>query len=64
MPPDRLIDLAEKGVRNARVQARSARNGRIFHATGAMRWGRDTALRTLGPRLVDLPWLYGDSKDL
>ena len=48
--------------RNARVQARSARNGRIFHATGAMRWGRDTALRTLGPRLVDLPWLYGDSK--
>ena len=48
--------------RNARVQARSARNGRIFHATGAMRWARDAALRTLGPRLLDLPWLYGDSK--
>jgi len=50
--------------RNARVQARSARNGRIFHATGVLRWGRDAALRTLGPRLLDLPWLYGDSKDL
>lgn len=48
--------------RNARVQVRSARNGRIFHATGAMRWGRDAVLRTLGPRLLDMPWLYGDSK--
>ncbi|MCO5105157.1 MAG: FAD-dependent monooxygenase [Burkholderiaceae bacterium] len=45
--------------RNARVQARSARNGAIFHATGALRWGRDTALRWWGPRLLDLPWLYG-----
>lgn len=25
--------------RNARVQARSTRNGRIFHATGPVRWG-------------------------
>lgn len=44
--------------RNARVQARSLRNGRIFHATGPMRWGRDTALRLLGERLLDVPWLY------
>ncbi|NMM78559.1 FAD-dependent oxidoreductase [Acidovorax sp. SRB_14] len=44
--------------RNARVQARSQRNGRIFHATGPVRWGRDAALRLLGPRLLDLPWLY------
>lgn len=44
--------------RNARVQARSARNGRIFHATGPVRWGRDTALRLLGERLLDVPWLY------
>lgn len=44
--------------RNARVQARSERNGRIFHATGPVRWGRDAALRLLGPRLLDLPWLY------
>jgi len=44
--------------RNARVQERSRRNGRIFHATGAVRWGRDAALRLLGERLLDVPWLY------
>lgn len=44
--------------RNARVQARSLRNGRIFHATGPVRWGRDLSLRLLGSRLMDLPWLY------
>lgn len=44
--------------RNARVQARSQRNGRIFHATGVVRWGRDTALKLLGARIMDLPWLY------
>ncbi len=44
--------------RNARVQARSQRNGRIFHATGPVRWGRDTALQLLGARIMDLPWLY------
>ncbi|KEH13310.1 hypothetical protein GY15_13635 [Delftia sp. 670] len=41
--------------RNARVQARSQRNGRIFHATGPVRWGRDLSLRLLGSRLMDLP---------
>ena len=45
--------------RNARVQARAVRNGEIFHATGAVRWGRDAALKLLGRRLLDLPWLYG-----
>lgn len=45
--------------RNARVQARAVRNGEMFHATGAVRWGRDTALRLLGRRLLDMPWLYG-----
>ena len=44
--------------RNARVQARSQRNGRIFHATGPVRWGRDASLRLLGARLLDVPWLY------
>ena len=44
--------------RNARVQARSERNGRIFHATGLLRWGRDGALKLLGAQLMDLPWLY------
>lgn len=44
--------------RNARVQERSLRNGRIFHATGLMRWGRDLSLRALGGRIMDVPWLY------
>lgn len=33
-------------------RARSC-NGEIFHATGLMRWGRDSALRLLGSRLMD-----------
>jgi salicylate hydroxylase len=41
------------------VQALSRRNGRVFHATGLMRWGRDLALRMSGERLLDQPWLYG-----
>jgi salicylate hydroxylase len=41
------------------VQRRSQRNGQIFHAVGAVRWARDVALRALGERIVDLPWLYG-----
>jgi salicylate hydroxylase len=45
--------------RNARVQARAVRNGKIFHATGAMRVSRDMGLRLIGPRLMDVPWLYG-----
>ena len=44
--------------RNSRVQARAQRNGKIFHATGAQRWGRDAAMRLLGQRLLDVPWLY------
>ena len=44
--------------RNARVQARAQRNGGIFHATGPIRWGRDAGLRLLGPKLLDVPWLY------
>lgn len=45
--------------RNARVQAKAVRNGQIFHATGAMRVGRDMSLRMMGARLMDVPWLYG-----
>lgn len=44
--------------RNARVQAQSERNGRIFHAQGPLRWARDASLRLLGARLLDKPWLY------
>ena len=45
--------------RNARVQARSLRNGEVFHAVGMTRWGRDVAMKLLGKRVLDLPWLYG-----
>ena len=45
--------------RNARVQARALRNGVIFHADGLVRWGRDVALKVLGERVLDVPWLYG-----
>jgi len=44
--------------RNAKVQARSVRNGEIFHATGPKRWGRDMAMALLGERVLDVPWLY------
>lgn len=48
----------ERWRRNTRVQARALRNGRIFHARGPLRWGRDLAMRLLGERVLDLPWLY------
>ncbi len=44
--------------RCAQVQSRAQRNGRIFHATGIVQWGRDAAMRLLGERLLDQPWLY------
>ncbi len=49
---------AMRWQRNARVQARALRNGRIFHASGPLRWGRDAAMKLLGESLLDLPWLY------
>ncbi|MDO8718661.1 MAG: FAD-dependent monooxygenase [Polaromonas sp.] len=50
--------------RNARVQARSLRNGQIFHADGALRLARNASLQLLGEKLLDLPWLYGDQPAL
>lgn len=47
--------------RNARVQARSLRNGQIFHASGPLRWARDASLKLLGEKALDLPWLYGEA---
>jgi len=45
--------------RVSQVQQRSRRNGRIFHSTGLVRWGRNLVLQTWGPHLMDLAWLYG-----
>ena len=49
---------ASRWQRNARVQAGAIRNGKIFHATGLVSWGRDAAMKLLGERLLDNPWLY------
>lgn len=58
---DRLRHYADqRWQRAARVQERSRRNGRIFHAVGPVRWARDAALRWAGRRLLDVPWLYGN----
>jgi salicylate hydroxylase len=48
----------QRWARNARVQARAIRNGRIFHATGPLAWGRNLSMRLLGERVMDMPWLY------
>ena len=45
--------------RNAKVQARAARNGQIFHAKPPVSWARDAAMGLLGEKLLDVPWLYG-----
>ena len=49
----------QRWARNAGVQARAIRNGRIFHATGPVAWGRNLSMRLMGERLMDVPWLYG-----
>ncbi len=45
--------------RVAKVQARARRNARLFHASGALAWGRDLAMRWGGAAVMDMPWLYG-----
>ena len=58
--PTRLKRYAlARWQRVARVQARSMRNGQIFHAEGVVRMGRDASIRLLGERVLDVPWLYG-----
>ena len=44
--------------RNAQVQTRAIRNGRIFHAHGPVSWGRNLAMGVLGAKVMDVPWLY------
>ena len=48
----------QRWQRNARVQARAMRNGKIFHAGGLLRLGRNVAMKVLGEGLLDMPWLY------
>ncbi len=49
---------AARWQRNARVQQKAQRNGRIFHAQGPLRLARNLAMRLGGERLLDTPWLY------
>ncbi len=61
----RLQAYAEqRWARNARVQARAIRNGRIFHAQGLVALGRNLSMRLMGERLMDVPWLYGQGPTL
>lgn len=48
----------ERWPRNAWVQARSRRNGRIFQMQGPIRWARDVAMAAGGERVMDVPGLY------
>lgn len=48
----------QRWPRNAQVQARAIRNGRIFHANGPVSWGRNLAMGALGAKVMDVPWLY------
>ena len=49
---------AQRWPRNAWVQTRSRRNGRVFHLQGPMRWARDLAMGLGGERVMDVPGLY------
>lgn len=63
---DRIVDVPtafrryalNRWQRVAKVQERSIRNGTIFHATGPLRMARNAAMRLLGDKLLDQPWLY------
>jgi salicylate hydroxylase len=47
--PTRLLRYAQaRWQRVARAQASAARNGRLLHASGPARWGRDACIRLLG----------------
>ena len=48
--------------RNTKVQARARRNGEIFHAKPPVSWARDAAMGLLGEKLLDMPWLYGNTE--
>lgn len=56
--PTRLLRYAQaRWQRVARAQASATRNGRLLHASGPARLGRDACLRLLGARLLDGPWV-------
>jgi salicylate hydroxylase len=55
----RLLAYAQsRWQRVAKVQARARRNAQLFHASGALAWGRNAAMRWGGAAVMDMPWLY------
>lgn len=44
--------------RNAAIQARAIRAGRIFQLSGPLAWGRNLALSLLSETLMDQPDIY------
>lgn len=54
----------QRWARNARVQVRAIRNGRIFHAQGAVALGRNLSMRLMGERVMDVPWLYAGGSEV
>lgn len=44
--------------RCAQVQSRARRNATVFHASGPLRVARDVAMKAMGQKLLDQPWLY------
>jgi salicylate hydroxylase len=49
---------AHRWERSARVQRMSRLNGRIYHARGLLRLGRNAGLKLLGEQLLANRWLY------
>lgn len=45
-------------LRNSRVQARARVQAKIYHAQGALGWARNLALKSLGERIMHLPWIH------
>jgi len=55
----RLLAYAQaRWQRVAKVQAKARRNAQVFHASGAVAWGRNAAMRWGGAAVMDMPWLY------
>ena len=53
------VYAAKRWARSAEVQKRALLNADIFHANHALAWARDRSLQLFGPKLLDMPWLYG-----
>lgn len=58
LPKALQVYAQHRWERVAKVQMRSRRAGRIYHMQGIERLARNLAMRLMGEKLMDLPWLY------